>query len=379
MINKVSRSAFPAMALCVALGCSSPSAPSPPAPPSQPVDRQCAPEPALTASLAHAAKLAPEAPPFLAGTQSGPRIAVGAIDAAPTATFRIASITKTFTAAATLRLVETGRLSLGASVRQTCSPGTVTALVEGGYDVDAITVQQLLLHDSGLYDYASDERYAAGVGADPSHRWSRAEQIAFAMRHGRPVGAPGVRYAYSDTGYIVLGEILERATGVGLAEAYRTLLRFDRLHLSATWLETLEPVPTTAGARLDQRYGGLPIILLDPSEDLYGGGGLVSSTTDLLLFYRGLFGGMVFDRPDTLVQMTTIPRPNEATGAAMGLFRVDEDGVTCWFHHGFWEARVEYCPATDVGSVVVAGDATKARGTLPAVNALAIRELVACR
>ena len=88
-----------------------------------------------------------------------------------------------------------------------------------------------------------DPAYQAAVNADPAKRWTRLEQVRFAMDHGAPVGEPGAVYAYSDTGYGLLGEIIERATGAPLADAYRTLLDFEGLHLDATYLESLEPAP----------------------------------------------------------------------------------------------------------------------------------------
>ena len=106
------------------------------------------------------------------------------------------------------------------------------------------------MHTSGIYDYGQDPAYQAAVNADPAKRWTRLEQVRFAMDHGAPVGEPGTVYAYSDTGYSLLGEIIERATGAPLADAYRTLLDFEGLHLDATYLESLEPAPPgSAGPR----------------------------------------------------------------------------------------------------------------------------------
>ena len=103
-----------------------------------------------------------------------------------------------------------------------------TRCAAGGYRPDAITVRQVLVHTSGIYDVGQDPAYQAAVNADPAKRWTRLEQVRFAMDHGAPVGEPGTVYAYSDTGYSLLGEIIERATGTPLADAYRTLLDFER-------------------------------------------------------------------------------------------------------------------------------------------------------
>lgn len=101
---------------------------------------------------------------------------------APDAGYRIASNTKTFTAAATLRLVEDAELGLDDPIAEHIAPESVEALEGDGYDVAAITVRHLLLHSSGLYDYATDPAYeaAAIAGSRPPvdpHR-------AGALRHG---------------------------------------------------------------------------------------------------------------------------------------------------------------------------------------------------
>src|SRR5262245_42931121 len=120
----------------------------------------------------------------------------------PFTPFRIASNTKTFTAAAVLRLAEQHRLRLSDPLTRRLPAAYVSELRAGGYDPAHITVEQLLRHQAGLRDYATDPGYVAAVGAHPRMRWTRLEQVRFAMRLGPPLFAPGTRFAYSDTGYI---------------------------------------------------------------------------------------------------------------------------------------------------------------------------------
>ena len=97
------------------------------------------------------------------------------------------------------------------------APETVEVLALGRLSArHVITVRELLLHTSGIYNYGTDPDYQAAVNADPTKHWTRLEQVRFAVEHGRPVGEPGALYAYSDTGYALLGEILERVTGGSL-------------------------------------------------------------------------------------------------------------------------------------------------------------------
>jgi D-alanyl-D-alanine carboxypeptidase len=267
----------------------------------------------------------------------------------PDATFRIASVTKTLTAAAVLRLVEKGRIGLDDPVARHLSRASVRQLHEGGYDVDATRVRHLLTHTSGLYDYAMDPAYQARVLLeDPQHRWTRAEQIEWAMTHGQPLSAPGEAFNYSDTGYVLLGEMLERRTGGGLAAAYRTLLRFERLDLDETYLETLESRPAKARRRVHQYYGDIDTYGFDPSFDLYGGGGHVSTVDDLTRFFRGLLGGHVFDRQSTLRAMLGNPAPADIPDLGMGIFWLPIGGEDCWGHAGFWGIAAYHCPRSGV-------------------------------
>jgi D-alanyl-D-alanine carboxypeptidase len=258
--------------------------------------------------------------------------------------FRIASNTKTFTAAAVLRLVEDGRIGLDDAIANHLSPGATAELARDGYDTAAITVRQLLTHTSGIYDYASDDAYEAAVVTEPQKRWTRDEQVRFAVDHGHPLSGPGAEAHYSDTGYVLLGEIIERTTGQPLPAAYRTLLGFDRLGLDHTYFETLEPTPPGVGAPAHQYVGDIDFATADPSFDLYGGGGLVSTMADLATFYKALFTGRVFDEPSTLATMLRQPDARGARGFGMGIFRATIAGEDCWGHSGFWGSDVEYCP-----------------------------------
>lgn len=265
--------------------------------------------------------------------------------------FRVASVTKTFVAAAILRLHEQGRIGLDDPISRHLPAEYVAPLRADGYAVDAITVRHLLTHTSGIHDYATEERYFAAVFGDSMHRWTRMEQVRRAMEWGDPHWAPGGGYHYSDTGYILLGEMLERLTGQPLAQALRTVLEFQRLGLDETYLETLEPAPATARARSHSFFGEIDTSAWDPSFDLYGGGGLVSSTEDLARFYRALLRGDIFQHPETLRTMMTVPPTNAQSpgGAyAMALQRRTIGGEECWGHTGFWGTAVFHCAASDV-------------------------------
>jgi D-alanyl-D-alanine carboxypeptidase len=265
--------------------------------------------------------------------------------------FRIASVTKTFTAAAILRLFEAGKIKLDEPINRYLPSEYIELLEKDGYRTQLITVRHLLTHTGGIHDYGTDPRYFTAVQNDPKHRWTRMEQVQSAIHWGQPQFEPGQSYQYSDTGYILLGEMIERLTTKSLGEAFRSLINYQKLGLDETYLETLEAPPAGSKGLSHPYFGDLDTVELDASHDLYGGGGLVSSTEDLALFYRALLTGRIFERDSTLQTMLKVPATNEnAPGGAyaMGITRREISGVLCWGHRGFWGTSAYYCPAPDV-------------------------------
>jgi D-alanyl-D-alanine carboxypeptidase len=267
--------------------------------------------------------------------------------------FRVASTTKLFVGAAVLRLVEDDRLNLDASLAGHVSASTIDALRRGGHDPGRITIRHLLSHTAGLPDHSQMKAFAAAISANPQRRWQRDEQIALAMDSTRPLGQPGQIWSYSDTGYLILGEVIERRTGRSLAEAMRALLPLDRLGLADTWFETLEAPPRASGTppRLAQYMGEVDMTLADPSFDLWGGGGLVSTVSDLTLFMRAMLDGKVFRLPETLQRALAEPRP-VAPGAdtrhGLILFHDRFAGYECIGHPGYWNVDLVACPDLDL-------------------------------
>ena len=293
--------------------------------------------------------------------------------------FRIASLTKTFTAAAVLRLVEDRRLALDDPIARHLSAASVALLRRGGYDVDAMRVRHLLQHTSGLAgDYSELEPYVNFIVSHPHHRWTRLEQIRFVMAHSRPLSPPGAEYHYSDLGYVLLGELLERATNGGLAAAYRSLLPFDRLGLGETYLETLESPPADAKPRAHQYLGTLDMTAFDPSFDIYGAGGYVSTLDNLARFYRALVEGRVFEHASTLRVMLGKARPQSPRDLPMGIEAAPLGGERCFGHGGFWGVAAYHCPGSHV---TIVSSITQAQGFIPPTGRLllAVHRLVSGR
>jgi D-alanyl-D-alanine carboxypeptidase len=261
---------------------------------------------------------------------------------------RMASNTKTYVAAAVLRLHEEGKVALDAPIARLLSQESIAELRRDGYDADAITVRHLLTHTSGLFDYAMTPAFQEAVFGSPTKRWTREEQLTFAVDKGQPYGAPGAVFHYSDTGYILLGEIIERLSGKPLAEALRTLLHYERNGWKTTWLETLEKAPVGAPDRAHQYIGTTDTYSFDPSFDLYGGGGLAANMRDMAAFTRALFEGKVYRKKETLdLMLAQPPVPTERNYRA-GIYSRVIGGVTAYGHTGFWNTMSFHFPDLDL-------------------------------
>ncbi|MBU8923100.1 MAG: beta-lactamase family protein [Bacteroidales bacterium] len=276
----------------------------------------------------------------------------------PDHAFRIASNTKTYIAVSILRLVEDKIIQLDDPISDYLPPVYLDLLISDGYEPDKMKIRHMLTHTSGMYEHAGDE-YTEMIMEDPGGKWTRLEQLRLAIQLGAPYGQPGEIHHYSDTGYILLGKILEEVTGKTMAQAMRDLIGFEKLGLDKTWLESVEEVPPTVTGIAHQYIGDLDSYDVDPSIDLYGGGGLMSTARDLAIFEQSLFEGEVFTHESTLNTMLSMSIAAEQGTYRAGIWHIDVDGMTGWGHTGFWNSFAFYFPEMDL---VVAGSIMQRNG-----------------
>ncbi len=266
--------------------------------------------------------------------------------------FRTASITKTFTAALVLLLCEQGELSLDDSLSAHLEPALLERIhVLGGTSYGAqITLEQLLQHRSGLFDYATCSQFRDHVAQDPLRSWAPLDLLAEAVQAGTPDFAPGQGMNYSDTGYVLLAMAIEKVTGLPLAQAYRERL-LEPLGLTNTWLEGREAARFTEVSHAFA--GNIDTAAFNPSFDTYGGGGLVSTAADLDRFISCLLGGSVFRQVDTLLHMMegTDAAPGSGTRktrTAAGLSAFVVADHLFWGHLGHWNSFMLYSMERDI-------------------------------
>ncbi|NEK20692.1 serine hydrolase domain-containing protein [Rhizobium leguminosarum] len=275
---------------------------------------------------------------------------------------RISSVTKPFVAAAILRLWEMDKIELARSIDSYLAVEHISILKNGGYDAKAITVRHLLSHTAGLrdvfYTNAFTQMLPKLMSGQVRHRFTLEEQLKMAMEDG-PRFPPGAAFEYSDTGYLLLGAILEQVTGKSMA-ATRELVDFDRLGLASTWWEVLEVEREGVLTRAHQyEYAcGWDSYDEDPPHDLFGGGGMISTPRDLATFFHALFHGQVFERPETIhvmisVVKTMTPRNqnDDVYGHGPQIHSVGD--LTVYAHGGWWGLDVGYVPELDMTLSVV--------------------------
>src|SRR5215212_2454366 len=197
--------------------------------------------------------------------------------------FRIASVSKTFTATVILQLVDDGKLSLD---------DTLETYVPGIPNGSEITIRQVLQMTAGIFDYSLDEQVVADYDRDPTILITPEDVIAIVDRHG-PDFAPGESLSYSDTNYFLLGLVIEQVTGTSAAQALQEYV-FTPLGLAQTSLPDtpVMPAPFARGyIATSATDDALRDVTLSNPLTAWTAGGIVSTLADLLVWAAALGAG----------------------------------------------------------------------------------------
>lgn len=221
----------------------------------------------------------------------------------PDSRFRIGSMTKTFTATALLLLVEEKRVHLDAPVERYL-PGVVRG---HGNDGRRITVRQLLQHTSGLPDFL-DHFDPRDIVMDPLAHRDPLDLVNIALAHP-PESAPGAGWSYSNTGYLLVGMIIERVTGNTYGEEIERRV-IEPLGLSETSVPGDDPTIPGPHPRGYVRPGDdAPLLDITAVNPSVGGaaGGMISSGSDVNRFLGALLGGELLHPAQLREMMRTRP------------------------------------------------------------------------
>jgi D-alanyl-D-alanine carboxypeptidase len=258
---------------------------------------------------------------------------------------RVGSVTKTFTAAAVLRQVESGRIGLDTPI------GRYLPRLVPGERGDAITVRMLINHTSGLaeylpYAYPSLKAFPALADTGPRSlddnrltRFHPTELIGMGVAApavGAPGGTPGV---YSNTNYLLLGELLEQVTG-STAEQCITRNVIERAGLQDTTFPT-GPYVSGPHSQIYEAWFGM----IEPPRDysVYDmswvgpAASLISTVADLNRFFRMLLAGEIVDSSSLAQMRCTVPvvsQEGRTIDYGLGLHPMEAPGRGTFWGHG---------------------------------------------
>lgn len=206
------------------------------------------------------------------------------VAATPATNYRLASVTKQFIAAAVLLLAEDGKLSLDDSLRK-----WLPSLPESDA---AITLHEVLDHTSGLPEY--EDRIPPGASA--TNQLSDDDILRMLSATDEHYFAPGSQYRYSNAGYVLLGLVIERASGTSL-QAFLAQRIFQPLHMTHTLMYVAGGGPEVSNRAYGYSEENGTWVRTDqsPASALRGDGGIYSSIDDMAKWDAALYDDRLLD------------------------------------------------------------------------------------
>ena len=287
--------------------------------------------------------------------------------------FRIASNTKTMTAAVIMQLAQENKLNL---------EDPISKYVPEVPNGDNITIAQLLEMRSGLYNYTNDPIISATIDTDPAKIWTPAEVLAIAFAHA-PNFSPGTQYEYDNTNYALLGLVAEKIDGKPLAQLMHDRLfgplGLQHIELPASTVNTL-PKPYSHG----YLYGSSSVALVgeppyspevqaaaragtllpkDYTEVNHSfvtaAGSVISTADDVATWIKALVGGRVLDAAYQRRWLDS-PKPEdpskpEGQKYGYGISQFSWGPNTIYFHGGEtagYNSKISYDRANDMTLIV---------------------------
>ncbi|GAA0656246.1 serine hydrolase domain-containing protein [Streptomyces malaysiensis subsp. malaysiensis] len=257
-------------------------------------------------------------------------------DADPKAKFRIASNTKTFTATVLLQLEGEGKLSLDDSVAKWL-PDAVNA---NGYDGSKITIRELLNHTSSLPDYAADAQLSGAYynNTDPDKAWAPQQLVNIALRQHAPQSAPGEKFGYANTNYVLAGMVIKAVTGNEPGDEIQKRI-IEPLNLNDTKFATDSSISGNYLHGYSYSFlFGMRDVTTSNVQIFSTAGAIVSTLDDMATFQRALMTGKLL-APEQLKELkTTVPESSDGSTditAGLGIGRVELScGKVAWGHTG---------------------------------------------
>ncbi|MCR8846335.1 beta-lactamase family protein [Paenibacillus sp. SC116] len=244
--------------------------------------------------------------------------------------FRIGSITKTFVATVVLQLAGENKLNLDDSVEKWL-PGVVKG---NGYDGNKVTIRQLLNHTSGINNY-TDVLFKDPNNLESLYRDYKAEELVEIGLKEKPLFKPGTSFSYSNTNYVLLGQIIKKVTGETYDQQIEKRI-IEPLNLNDTFLpgsSTLIPGSKHASGYVYLHQKLKDVTQMNPSWG-NAAGDMISTGQDLSTFMSALLGGKLL-KEEQLKQMLTAVKTEQVGDYGLGIFTMKlPNGQVLWGHNG---------------------------------------------
>lgn len=276
-------------------------------------------------------------------------------------TFHVASIGKTITSALIARLFERGRIDYEDPISKFLPEDVLEGLfVFEGFDyANNVLVRHLLNHTSGIADYVAEKSKDGRTVIDliidePSRFWTPRDTIKWAKDNLKPHFPPGEGFHYADTGYQLLGLIVEKITGKPLHQSLHEEI-FDPLGMTYTYqLFYSEPAKASPYSLANVYIGKYDVTTFKSVSVDWAGGGLVSTTEDLLLFIRALKNNVLI-KEEIFARMKDWARFAKGIDYGYGLmnfrfrdlFFLLSNKYNMWGNSGSVGSYMYYTPALD--------------------------------
>ncbi|KJD34243.1 beta-lactamase [Tamlana sedimentorum] len=281
--------------------------------------------------------------------------------------FYTASITKMLTAVSIGILKDKNKLSFNDKIAQHLPKSILKNLhvLHGEEFSNKITIAQLLQHTSGLPDYFTDSTLDGSpniinqILTNTKKSWSPTELIEFSKQKMKPHFVPGEGYHYNDTEYVILGLIIEKLSGLTLSAFFKQYL-FKPFKMNSSFIN-LKSEPIDKALPLAKFYvANIDVSSFTSLSADWGGGGLVSTTQDLIRFFKALNEGLILKKATRLQMQNWV---DETVGITYGfgirkvffktLLNI-ETSLEVIGHTGSTGSFLWYCPQLDtyiVGSL----------------------------
>jgi D-alanyl-D-alanine carboxypeptidase len=272
------------------------------------------------------------------------------VDMKPCNISRFGSIVKVFTATTVLKLMEEGKLNLDDKISYYLQ-GEVIDKIE---NADKATIRQLLQHSSGIYNYIQNLKFQTASLNDLIKEWKPEELLKYAYNK-KAYFKPGEDVRYSNTGYILLGLLIEKIERKPFYKVFEEKI-FQPLNLTSTKFAAEDHVPHGMVRGYVDMYSNLQVIesTYFSGWDYYtADGGLISTPYDVNVFFQALMNGQLINST-TLKEMLTWKSPKEKDpeffpiSYGLGIFKIDTYKGTAYTHSGDaigYYANMLYFPA----------------------------------